>query len=159
MTSLFGLQFWVLTPYKKTKDMFGILRKFLRTFLSQKHVLLREKCWFENWTLFGLTLTWRPSKVQKTPYGPAATSVDIQVQNDPENVCRAACLWLLFCSDFLNLTLTFLSMTLVLTQYPSQTFISTLGEFELFASFLTDSMAQNVKTMFFYPWPDTWRPS
>ena len=49
---------------------------------------------------------------------------------------------------FCDLTLTFLGMTFVLTQYLSQTFTSTLCEFELFAARLTDPTPQNVKTVF-----------
>ena len=41
----------------------------------------------------------------------------------------------------MTLTFTFLGMTFVLTQYPSQTFTSTLGRFELFAARLTDHTA------------------
>ena len=47
-------------------------------------------------------------------------------------------------------TWTFSGMTFVLTQYLSQTFTSTLCEFELFAAHLTDHTAQNVKAVFFY---------
>ena len=47
----------------------------------------------------------------------------------------------------LTLTLTFLSMALILMQYPSWTFTSTSGEFKLFATRLTDLRAQNMKTL------------
>ena len=40
-------------------------------------------------------------------------------------------------------------MTFVFTQYPSQTFSSTLCEFELFAARLPDPTAQTVETVFF----------
>ena len=42
--------------------------------------------------------------------------------------------WLLFHNDFCDMTLilTFLSMGFILTKYPSGTFTSTLGDFELF---------------------------
>ena len=53
-----------------------------------------------------------------------------------------------FLVTFCDLTLTFLGMTFVLTQYLSQTFTSTLCEFEFFAARLTDPTPQNVKTVF-----------
>ena len=46
------------------------------------------------------------------------------------------------------------SETLILTPYPSQIFTSSLCEIELFAVRLPDPRAQNVKTVFFYLWPD-----
>ena len=70
-------------------------------------------------------------------------------------VTRHACdfYFLVFLCD-LTLTLTFSGMTLILTQYPSEIFTSTLCKFELFAACLTDPTAQSVKTVFFYLWPD-----
>ena len=49
---------------------------------------------------------------------------------------------------------TCVAMTFVLTQYPSQTFTSTLCKLEVFAAHRTDITAQNVKTAFFYLWPN-----
>ena len=53
-----------------------------------------------------------------------------------------------FLVTFCDLTLTFSGMIFILTQYISQTFTSTLCEFELFAARLTDPTLQNVKTVF-----------
>ena len=54
----------------------------------------------------------------------------------------------------MTLTLDFLSMTFVLTQYLFKSFASTLGEFELFAAHQTDSLAQNLKALHLDIWPD-----
>ena len=54
-----------------------------------------------------------------------------------------------FLATFFDLILTFSGMTFALSQYHSHTFSSTLCEFELFATHLTNHTAQNVKTMFF----------
>ena len=56
---------------------------------------------------------------------------------------------------FCDLTLTFSSMTFVLTQYPSKKYNSTLGDFELFVTHLPASRAQVVKT----PYLDLWTPT
>ena len=66
-------------------------------------------------------------------------------------VTRHAC-GLYFVVSLCDLILTFSGMTFVLTHYHSQTFTSTLCEFELFAARLTDPRVQNVK-VFFYLWP------
>ena len=63
-------------------------------------------------------------------------------------MCRTSCLWLLFSSELLRPDLD-LFITYVPTQYPSQDIYQHLCEFELFAAGLTDSTAQNVKTVFF----------
>ena len=49
-----------------------------------------------------------------------------------------------------DLTLTFLGKTFLLTQYPSQTFMIFLCEFEVFAAHVTDPTAQNAITVLFY---------
>ena len=67
-------------------------------------------------------------------------------------VARHAC-DLYFLVSFCDLILTFSGMTFVLTHYHSQTFTSTLCEFELFAARLTDHRVQNVKVFFFCLWP------
>ena len=59
-------------------------------------------------------------------------------------VARHAC-DLYFLVSFCDLILTFSGMTFVLTHYHSQTFTSTLCEFELFAARLTDPRVKNVK--------------
>ena len=68
--------------------------------------------------------------------------------------CRVCDLYFIVTFCDLTFTLIFQSMTLELTQYPSQIFTSTLWEFELLAAHLNDPRAQNVKTMFFDLWTD-----
>ena len=62
-------------------------------------------------------------------------------------VTRHAC-GLYFVVSHCDLILTFSGMTFVLTHYHSQTFTSTLCEFELFAARLTDPRVQNVEVFF-----------
>ena len=83
-------------------------------------------------------------------------TIDIYEHNDPENMFGTACLWLLFYSDILwpDLDIDLLSMAFVLMLYTSQTFNSTLGEFEHFRVRLIDPRIQNVKTLHFYLGPD-----
>ena len=56
---------------------------------------------------------------------------------------------LYFTLTFCDLALAFLSIAIVPTRYPSQTFARTLSGFEPFAALLTDPRAQNVKTLHF----------
>ena len=55
-----------------------------------------------------------------------------------------------FLVTFCDLTLPFSGMTFILTQSHSQICTSTLCEFELFATRLTDPTAQNVKTVLLF---------
>ena len=62
-----------------------------------------------------------------------------------------------FLVTFCDPTLTFSGMTFLLMHYNSQTFTSTLCEFELFAARLTDPTVQNVKFfIFILPWRYIW---
>ena len=56
-------------------------------------------------------------------------TIDICVQNDPENMCRTACCDFYFIVTFCDLTLTWtlLSMPFILMQYPSCTFTQHFG--------------------------------
>ena len=66
-----------------------------------------------------------------------------------QKTCVARHVCGLFSVTFCDLTLTFSGINFVLTYYHSQTFTSTLCEFELFAALLTDPTLKNVKTVFF----------
>ena len=55
-----------------------------------------------------------------------------------------------FLATLYALTLTFSGMTFLLMQYPSQTFISFLCEFEVLAAHVTVPTAQNVIAVLFY---------
>ena len=59
--------------------------------------------------------------------GQMIVTINICVQNDPENMCRTACLRLLFYSDVCGLTLSFLRMPFVLMPYPSWPFTQHFG--------------------------------
>ena len=54
----------------------------------------------------------------------------------------------------MTLAMTLLGMTFALMQHLPWTYIGTFGEIELFAVRLTDTMTQNVKTLYFNLRPD-----
>ena len=123
---------------------------------SQSNICFLFKNIDLNIWLFDLILIWVKNKLLWRPICRMTMTIDIYLWNGPQNTCHTARLWLLFSGDLCDLTLalTFSGMTLILTQYPSEIFTSTLCKFELFAACLTDPTAQSVKTVFFYLWPD-----
>ena len=118
----------------KTNDIFGILRKFwvrnmcflcknidfkIGLFLSNLDLIsVKNKLWWIHRVKCPSLLISRCKMTQKT------------------YVTRHAC-DLYFVVSLCDLILTFSGMTFVLTHYHSQTFTSTLCEFELFAARLT----------------------
>ena len=80
--------------------------------------------------------------------GQITTIIDSYVQNDPENMCRKACL----SRSFLITLLTYLDLFLSMIYTLMRTFPSILGELDLFL--VVQLRAQNVKMFFFYLGPD-----
>ena len=125
----------------------------LEEILSQKYVLFMQKYWFQNLTfLSNLDLISVKNKLWwihrvKCP----SLLISRCKMTQKTYVARHAC-DLYFVVSLCDLILTFSGMTFVLTHYHSQTFTSTLCEFELFAARLTDPRVQNVK-VFFSLWP------
>ena len=106
---------------------------------------------------FELTSTWTPSKSIGWRHSVKWSSLSIlsckmiQETGVERHICG------LFLKKFCGLLLlSLLSMTLVLMQYFSLTYNSTLGEFELLAASLTDPRTRTAKTVFLpllLPWP------
>ena len=120
------------------------------------------KYWIENLTLFDLDLTTdlRQNSGWITSWGQMTATIEICVQNDTENICHTACLWLLFYGDILwpswPWARPFANMPFVLMQYPFWTSIQHFDwrVWPLFAARLTDPRAQKVKTLHCDLWPD-----
>ena len=90
----FFLFLWSLyASQKKTNDIFGILTKYWarNICLLCKNIDLKIRSY--------LTWVWpdiRQKSYWMTLWDQMAFSLTIHLQNDPENVCRMACLWLSF---------------------------------------------------------------
>ena len=127
---------------------------------GQKYVPLMQKYWFQNFTLFDLSLTSSKVRLRVDVVGSMTIAKDIYVQDDPENVCPTVWLWVLFFTEHLcphldlnKLRVHDLRTLLVFYIDPNNIF----GEFELFVARLTDTSTQNVKTLYFVLWPElTW---
>ena len=78
--------------------------------------------------------------------GKMAIPIEIEVQNDPGNMCCMACSSLFFATCDLNMTC--FGNTYVLIQYLLSTYSSTLGEFEFFAARLPYPRTKNMNTAF-----------
>ena len=89
-------------------------------------------------------------------WGQRTITIDICVQNGPENMCHAAVCDFYFIVTFCDLALTsaFLIISFILMQYPLWTSPSILGECDVFAVRLTNPRAQKVKALYCDPWPD-----
>ena len=138
----------------KTNDIFGILRKFwVRNMCFYAKIMIWK---FHFWSDLDLTSVknklWWIYRV-RCP----SLSISTCKMTKKTYVARHAC-DLYFLVSFCDLTLTFSGMTFVLMHYHSQTFTSTLCEFELFTARLTDPRVQNVKVFLplTLPWPYTW---
>ena len=85
--------------------------------------------------------------------GSMAITVGIYVQNDPENVYGTTPVWLLFISDLLSSgfdpDLKYGLRTQAVSFLDISQQSSTLGEFELLASHLTNPIAKSGKTLRF----------
>ena len=80
----------------------------------------------------------------------------IDIYDEVTQKSHTTCLWLKFFSDILwrDLGLDLFKYDLVRMQYFPETYISTLGKFQPFATRLTNKRTQNVKTLHFALWPD-----
>ena len=140
----------------KTNDIFRILRKFW----VRNMCFLCKKYWYENFTFWSdLDLTSVKSKLWWIDRVKCLSlSISTRKMTQKWYVARNAC-DIYFLVNFCGLILTFSGMTFVL-RIITQTFTSTLCEFELFAARLTDPSPKCESVFFFtfgltlaLPWP------
>ena len=136
---------------KKTNDIFRILMKFW----ARNMCFLNENSDLKIWSCS--TRPW-PDSCQKSSlmvsWGQMTINIDIQVQNDPENTCCTACLWLLFSVTFCDLTLTFLVWSLCsCSTFPGyiKTFRESLSSLRPVLPTLGPNRENSTH---FYVWPD-----